>query len=99
MVLYSLQESKLQAAEAVKSEILWLFYFSFFFKKRRISISGHIVNLLEYNFGSHYTFITLNFHFKFSPLSPELKYISQVLIVMDFYVLIMDLFAQCFRIV
>lgn len=100
MVLYSLQESKLQAAEAVKSEILFDFFiFPFFLKKRRISISGHIVNLLEYNFGSHYTFITLNFHFKFSPLSPELKYISQVLIVMDFYVLIMDLFAQCFRIV
>lgn len=34
MVLYSLQESKLQAAEAVKSEILWLFYFSFFLKKK-----------------------------------------------------------------
>lgn len=35
MVLYSLQESKLQAAEAVKSEILSDFFiFPFFFKKK-----------------------------------------------------------------
>lgn len=34
MVLYSLQESKLQAAEAVKSEILFDFFiFPFFLKK------------------------------------------------------------------
>lgn len=42
MVLYSLQESKLQAAEAVKSEILFDFFiFPFFLKKKNICFWSH----------------------------------------------------------
>lgn len=42
MVLYSLQESKLQAAEAVKSEILFDFFiFPFFLKKKNIYFWSH----------------------------------------------------------